>query len=156
MRPVVRSTDGWSEREIVVLVLQRLREVLELLRGSATLGSAAARRRVRARTRRRLRLAVVIATAARAEHHELAYADLGGVARLVLLVLPLAVLDGSLDVETIALLHVLLDDVGEAHSLPAPVRVPRDAAMPLGLLLLVAARTGPGPRGGERERGDAA
>src|SRR5690606_11420053 len=61
-----------------------------------------------------------------AEHLHLARLDLGGVAGLTLLVLPLPRLERPLDVDLPALLEVLRADLGEA--------VPRDHAVPLRLL----------------------
>src|SRR5690606_26793208 len=61
-----------------------------------------------------------------AEHLHLARLDLGGVAGLTLLVLPLPRLERPLDIDLPALLEVLRADLGEA--------VPRDHAVPLRLL----------------------
>jgi len=96
-------------------------------------------------------LAAVGAASLAAEHDHLAHVDLGGVARLVFLVLPLPVLDAPLDVDLIALLEVALDDVRQRGRLA----VPDDAAMPLRLLLLVPARAAPAAARGQRECGDA-
>ena len=89
-----------------------------------------------------------------ADQEDLPNVDLGDVARLLLLVFILPVLDTALDVELVALLHVALDDVGEARALAAGV--PGDALVPLGLLLLFAGRRVPLARGREREVRDLA
>src|SRR5262249_21597081 len=80
--------------------------------------------------------------------------DLGGVPRLTVLVLPGAILEAAFDVELIALLAVLLDDIRQPGP-TAPVVVPRDDAMPFGLLLLVPALARPLPAGSKTEVGDA-
>src|SRR6185295_3419017 len=83
--------------------------------------------------------------ASRAEHDQLADVDLGGVLRLTVLVLPLAVLDASLDVQLVALLHIPLHDVGERRRL----RVPHNAPVPFRLFLLGTAGVVPRPAGRE-------
>src|SRR5262249_51859015 len=132
-------------------VVQRVREILEVV------GAAAARglRLRRGRGAPRARVAVEVsaaATTARAQHDQLAHVDLRAVARLPFLVLPLTVLDSPFDVELVALLDVALDDVGELRTL----RVPDDTAVPLGLLLLRAGGVVPLTARGEREGRDAA
>src|SRR5207302_6873711 len=77
----------------------------------------------------------------------LTHVDLRAVARLPVLVLPLAILDPSLDVDLVALLDVALDDVGELRRL----RIPHDAAVPLRLLLTHARLVVPRPAGREGE-----
>src|SRR5437868_11298142 len=69
---------------------------------------------------------------------------------LVFLVLPLAILDASLDVNLVALLAIFLDDVGETGALG----VPHHAAVPFGLLLLLTIWRIPLPARRERERRD--
>src|SRR5436190_1146929 len=108
----------WSERQVVVLVRQGPREVLEFVSPgpSFCLGRRGAPGRARV-------AAVHVATTAPtagAEHHQLTDVDLGGVSGLVVLVLPLAVLDPALDVHPFALLQVLLDDVGKLRALGVP------------------------------------
>src|SRR5215467_4423705 len=114
---------GHSERNIVV-------HVVELARG--LLGGLAF-------TRGDRRLVVVAAARARvahpraaAEHLHALGDDLGRVALLAFLVLPLARAQRALDVDLRALLQVLARDLGEA--------VEEHHAMPLGALLLLAAR----------------
>src|SRR3954467_8147051 len=141
-----------SEGEGVVLVGERAGKILEVV-AAAGLGL---RRAGRASARPVRGLTVGIATRARAartaaEHDQLAHVDLRGVAGLAVLVLPLAVLDPALDVQLVSLLHVLLDDVRQLRAL----RVPHDAAMPLGLLLLRTGRVVPRTARRERERRDA-
>src|SRR5688572_31390398 len=110
------------EREIVILIIERSRKVLEVIAGCAasrTLGTL----RGSAAAHPRASLSVA-ASAAATQHDQLTNVDLGGVPGLAVLVLPLPVLDAPFDVDLVALLDVLLDDVGELRSL----RVPHDAA----------------------------
>src|SRR5690349_3592275 len=137
------STDGaGSEREIVVLAVQRLGEVGERLllgRGGVPRlggGGAPAGR--------------PFARAPAAEEDDLVGLDLGGVAGLPLAVLPGAVLDGPLDVDLVPLLAVLLGHVGEL----AVLRVPEDDPVPLGLLLLLPALVLPLVARRHRQRSD--
>src|SRR5688572_30015525 len=137
------------ERKIVVLIIQRSRKVLEVIAGCAacrTLGT------LRGSAASHPRAAIgVAAAAATAQHDQLTDVDLGGVPSLAVLVLPLPILDASFDVDLVALLDVLLDDVGELRSL----RVPHDAAMPFGLLLAVTRRAIPRPTRRKRKARDA-
>src|SRR5690606_19456883 len=72
--------------------------------------------------------------------------NVGPVLLTALVILRHRVLDASLDIEAIALLHVLLDQVGES--------VPEREAMPLGLLLLLPAPVVERTVRGERDLGD--
>src|SRR5690606_11252455 len=76
------------------------------------------------------------AAAAAAEHDHLPHDDVGPVADVALVVLGLRVLEATLDVEAVALVYVLLDEVGQP--------IEERAAVPLGLLLLLAAAIGEG------------
>src|SRR6185437_3463276 len=91
-----------SERKVVVLLLEIPAEVLEVATRAACTGARTAgpirRGRARPRASRTLTLEALTAAGASAQHDELAHVDLRGVARLVLLVLPLAILDAPLDV----------------------------------------------------------
>src|SRR5207237_4662391 len=110
--PHTISNRGQLEREVVVGLFERSRKILEV--------SSARRRRPCLRTSRRrssapsraLTIKIARRGATAAQHQELAHIDLGAVASLVLLVLPLTVLDPTLDVNLVALLTVLLDNVG--------------------------------------------
>src|SRR6185436_5452126 len=108
-------------RKVVVLIRQRVREILEVLSAGRCLRARCRRRRAARRT-----FAVEItaatggSTSATAEHDHFTNVDLGAVARLAVLVLPLAILDPSFDVELVAFLHVALDDVGELRALRVP------------------------------------
>src|ERR1019366_1116812 len=143
--PCIEPADPALKRQVVVFRVQRPRELLEISAGLLGLVG-------RARTRRGS-LERVAATAAAAlgaaEEENFAHIDLGDVARLLLLVLELPVLDAPLHIELVALVDVALDDVGEAGALAA--RVPGDALVPFGLFLLLAGRRVPLARGRERK-----
>src|SRR4051812_16851050 len=140
------------EGQIVVGFLERAREILEVCSPRTTcssLGACRGRRSAPSRT-----FGIVVprrAAATSTEHRQLADVDLGRVAGLVLLVLPLTVLDAAFDVYFVALFAILLDDVGEARAFG----VPHHAAVPLRLLLLLTIRRIPLPARRERECGDA-
>src|SRR5688500_3959499 len=136
-----------SEWQVVVLVLQGSRKLLEVVRTSRT-GGCAGLGLVTGRTRRTG--IPRVAAPRRPEHDQLPNVDLCRVLGLAILVLPLPVFDPALDEQLVPLLHVLLDDVGQLGVLA----VPDDAAMPLRLLLLVATRVVPRTTGGEGEIGD--
>src|ERR1035437_3521144 len=92
-----------SERQVVVLCVKRPGKLLEV--SAALLG-------LFGRTgARRGRVERVAGAALSTDQEDLTNVDLGDVARLLLLVLILPVLDATLDVELVALLHVALDDV---------------------------------------------
>src|SRR5207237_8504742 len=135
------------ERQIVVLVLERPGELLEVLASSRPccrscfcLGPGGTRgtRAIRA---------CVATTTWRSEHDQLANIDLRGVLGLAILVLPLPVLDTAFDIELVTFLDVPLHDVGKLRVL----RIPNDAAMPICLLLLRSPGVVPRPAGCERE-----
>src|SRR5215207_10286156 len=145
------------EREIVILIFERSGKIFEVFAGPA---ACTGRRTLRAPSGRCGAASAAACAAVRvvitrpappAEHDQLAHVDLRAVARLTLLVLPLAVLDASFDVQLVALLHVLLDDVGELRALG----VPDHAAVPLRLLLLVTGLVVPGATRRERKGRDA-
>src|SRR6185503_15538549 len=120
-----------SERNVVFHVVELARRLLGR-RGCGPGLAAAARGRL-------ARLARALATP---EHLHHVGADLGGVAVLAVLVLPLARAQLALDIDLRALLQVLAGDLRQAT-------VEGDA-MPLGRLLLLAARlVFPGVRGGD-------
>src|SRR5213078_3941272 len=141
-----------SERQIVVLLIQRLRERFERFRLAPGHGCS-----VRGHLRRGLgprEVAGAFAatptpapTPARRQQQYFPRDDLGDVARLLLTIFPRAVLDAPFDVDAVALLHVLL---GEVRQLGALV-VPADDAMPFGLLLLLPTLPRPLPAGRQRE-----
>src|SRR6266508_5472216 len=121
------SSTARSERQIVVLLIQRLRERVERFWGFAAcfrgpLPSP------RPRTHRG-------GSASRPQHDQLTRDDLSDVARLFLAIFPRPVLDPPLDIDLVTLLQVLLGDVGQAGTLV----VPADYPMPLRLFLLLPA-----------------
>src|SRR6185436_20593558 len=84
---------------------------------------------------------------ARAEHLHAVAHDLGGVAVLAFLVLPLARAQAALDVDLRALLQIFAGDLGQAAE--------EGDAMPLGGFLLLAARlVFPRVGGGDADIGD--
>src|SRR5688572_5899672 len=101
------------ERQIVILIFERPRKVLEVLAAATCRTLGAARRGLPASVTAAVTTIQLRTTLPRAQHDQLAHVDLGDVAGLVLLVLILAILDASFDVQLVALLHVLLDDVGQ-------------------------------------------
>src|ERR1017187_1927641 len=140
-----------SERQVVVLFLERVRELLEVA-ARASLRLVAGPGPVAGLGSRRWRITAVttaVATSLGTQQDDLAHVDLGHVARLLLLVLVLPILDPPLDVELVTLSHVALDDVREpGAALPL---VPGNALVPLGLFLLLARRRIPLAARGERE-----
>src|SRR5688572_21558867 len=138
------------EGEIVVLVLERGREIIEAgFAGS----SGSFSRSSRARTVG-IGIEIPAPACSRSEKHQLANLDLGRIAGLAFLVLVLAILDRPVDVHALTLAAVLLDDVGETGAACSPV--PCDAPMPLGFLLLLAAGRIPRPASGKRKSRDLA
>src|ERR1019366_763039 len=142
---------GVLERQVVVLLIQRPRELLEI---SAGLLGLVGRTRTRRGSLERVAATTAASTLAAAEEEDFAHVDLGDIARLLLLVLELPVLDAPLHIELVALVDVALDDVGEAGALAA--RVPGDALVPFGLFLLLTGRGVPLARGRERKVRDLA
>src|SRR5207249_8441733 len=126
-----------SERQIVVLLIQGLRERFERFRlTAAAVGrhfgrGLGARELARFATPAPAPAGPLGASPGRQQDH-FPRDDLGDVARLLLTIFPRPVFDAALDVDPIALLHVLL---GQVRQLGALV-VPADHAMPLRLLLL--------------------
>src|SRR5687767_12658171 len=111
-RNAASSTPGGSERQVVVLILERPRKIGELLVVARRADRLLRAFRRPGATAACVPIAHVGAASAAAQHDHLPHVDLGAVAGLALLVLPLPVLDPAFDVELVALLHVLLDDVG--------------------------------------------
>src|SRR5262245_43072636 len=103
---VGRQRGVTSERQVVVLVFQRARELLEVVAPRAGLrllsGGGAA---WTSRSSVSIDITASCGATPAAEHEELADVDLRGVASLPFLVLPLAVLDPPFDVQAVALLH---------------------------------------------------
>src|SRR5713101_3668478 len=98
------SSTARSEREIVVLLIQRLRERVERFWGFAACfrGPLHSPRSHRS------------GSASRPEHDQLTRDDLGAVARLLIPIFPRPVLDPPFDIDLVALLQVLLGDRGQA------------------------------------------
>src|SRR5258705_1162213 len=109
-RPGTISTPEHLERQIVVGILECAREVLEIPPGTrrACLGPSCCRRPASSAAFS-VEISPTRATTA-AQHHQLANVDLGAVAGLVLLVLALAILDPTLDVDPVSLLIVFFVD----------------------------------------------
>src|SRR5687768_7016075 len=143
--PVLRS-----ERQIVVLILEGTWELLEVVSHPCS-GSRGGLGLWRRSGSPRSAICSAITAARRTEHDQLADVDFGRVLRLAILVLPLAILDPSLDVQLVALLYIPLHDIRERRGFA----VPNHAAMPFRLFLLRAARVVPRATGGEGERCDA-
>src|SRR5688572_14697761 len=102
------STATRLERQIVVLLIQRLRERVErfccLASTHGTLGGCLHGN----------------SSASRRQHDQLARDDLRDVARLLLAIFPSPVLDAPFDIHFVALLQVLLGDVGQSGTLIIP------------------------------------
>src|SRR5687767_3910400 len=141
------------ERKIVVFIIQRSGKVFEIIARAAGRALRALWRPASSRCLTAVGLVVSTAATATttAEHDQLANVDLSAVPGLTILVLPLPVLDPSLDIELVTLLDVLLDDISQLR----PFAVPDDTAMPLGLLLAIARRRVPRPARREPEGRDA-
>src|SRR2546425_403026 len=129
------------ERQIVVLLIERLRERVERFRFAfgSDLGRGPGARK----------LGSTFAASTRRQQDHFPCDDLGDVTGLLLTVFPGAVLDPALDVELVALLHVLLGQIGQLGTLVVPANDP----VPLGLLLALPPRPGPLPAGRERQVG---
>src|SRR5690242_14537388 len=125
------SSTARSERQIVVLLIQRLRERVERLWGFAA-SFRGPFRGTRSRTNRG-------GSALGPQHDQLTRDDLGDVARLFFAIFPRPVLDAAFDIDLVALFQVFLGDVGQAGTLV----VPADNPMPLRLFLLLAPVAGP-------------
>src|SRR5438067_4946970 len=141
-----------SERQIVVLLIKGLRERVERFRLAPRLG----RHLGGGFGPREIARALPASPASpsptpRRQQEHFARDDLGGVARLLLSILPGAVLDAPLDVDPVALLHVLLGQIRELEPLVIPAHDP----VPLGLFLLLPTLSRPLPAGRQRQRGDA-
>src|SRR5438093_9841418 len=141
-----------SERQIVVLLIKGLRERVERFRLAPRLG----RHLGGGFGPREIARALPASPASpaptpRRQQEHFARDDLGGVARLLLPILPGPVLDAPLDVDPVALLHVLLGQIRELEPLVIPAHDP----VPLGLFLLLPTLSRPLPAGRQRQRGDA-
>src|SRR5213082_1907981 len=141
-----------SERQIVVLLIKGLRERFERFRLAPRLG----RHLGGGLGPREVARALPASPAApsptpRRQQEHFARDDLGGVARLLLPILPGPVLDAPLDVDPVALLHVLLGQIRELEPLVIPAHDP----VPLGLFLLLPTLSRPLPASRQRQRGDA-
>src|SRR6185503_13487082 len=126
-----------SERQIVVLLIQGLRERVERFRLAPSLG-----RYLGGRLGPR-EIAGPFAAFPRRQEDHFPRDDLGGVPGLLLPIFPGSVLDAPLDVDPVPLLHVLL---GQIRQLGAFV-VPADHPMPFGLFLLLPTLPRPLPTG---------
>src|SRR3989440_2432318 len=122
-----------SERQIVVLLIQGLRERVERFRLAPGLGCHLSGGLGSREIARALPTSATSASPRRQEDH-FSRDDLGGVPRLLLPILPRAILDPPLDVDPVAFFHVLF---GQIRELGAFV-VPADDPVPLGLFLLLA------------------
>src|SRR6266404_7473393 len=134
-----------SERQIVVLLIQGLRERVERFRLAASLG-----RYLGGRLGPR-EVAGPFAASPRRQEDHFPRDDLGGVPGLLLPIFPGPVLDAPFDVNPVPLLHVLL---GQIRQLRAFV-VPADHPMPFGLFLLLPTLPRPLPTGRQGQRGHA-
>src|SRR3989442_15826572 len=134
-----------SERQIVVLLIQGLRERVERFRLPRPLG------RYLGGGLGPREVAGPFAASTRRQEDHFPRDDLGGVPRLLLAIFPGPVLDAPLDVDPVPLLHVLLREVRQLGALI----VPADHAMPFGFFLLLPPLPRPLPTGCQRQRGDA-
>src|SRR5437868_7870630 len=140
-----------SERQIVVLLIQGLRERIERFRLAPRLG----RHLGGGLGPREIARALPASPAApspspRRQEKHFPRDDLGRVPRLLFPILPRAILDPPLDVDPVAFLPVLLGQVRELGTLV----VPADHPVPLGLFLLLATLPRPLPARRQRQRGD--
>src|SRR5438552_851265 len=134
-----------SERQIVVLLIQGLRERVERFRFPRPLG------RYLGGGLGPGEIAGPFAASPRRQEDHFPRDDLGGVPRLLLAIFPGPVLDAPLDVDPVPFLHVLLRQVRQLGALI----VPADHAMPFGLFLLFPTLPRPLPTSRQRQRGDA-
>src|SRR6266567_527562 len=134
-----------SERQIVVLLIQGLRERVERFRLAPALG-----RHLGGGFGPR-ELAGPFAASPRRQEDHFPRDDLGGVPGLLLPIFPGPVLDAPLDVDPVPFLHVLLRQIRQL----GPFVVPADHPMPLRLFLLLATLPRPLPTGRQGQRGDA-
>src|SRR6266705_1288701 len=134
-----------SERQIVGLLIQGLRERVERFRLAPALG-----RHLGGGLGPR-EVAGPFAASPRRQEDHLPRNDLGGVPGLLLPIFPGPVLDAPLDVDPVPLLHVLLRQIRQLGAFV----IPADHPMPLGLFLLLATLPRPLPTGRQGQRGDA-
>src|SRR6266480_419443 len=140
-----------SERQIVVLLIKGLRERVERFRLAPCLGRHLGRGFGPREIARALSASPTHTPTARRQEEHFPRDDLGGVARLLIKILPGPVLDAPLHVDPVAILHVLLGQIRELEPLVIPAHDP----VPLGLFLLLATLPRPLPAGRQRQRGDA-
>src|SRR5690242_13434693 len=133
MAPTIAITSR-SERKIVILIIQSSGKVLEVIAGCARRALGAFGCAAATHPGTPIGVVTVAAAAAAAQHDQLTDVDLGAVPGLAVFVCPLPILDAPFDVDLVALLDVLLDDVGELGSFC----VPDHTAVPLRLFLSVA------------------
>src|SRR2546426_6757925 len=136
-----------SERQIVVLLIQGLRERVERFRLAPALG-----RHLGGGLSPR-ELAGPFAASPRRQEDHFPRDDLGGVPGLLLPIFPGPVLDAPLDVDPVPFLHVLLGQIRQLGAFA--LVVPADHPMPLGLFLLLTTLPRPLPTGRQGQRGDA-
>src|SRR5439155_580341 len=134
-----------SERQIVVLLIQGLRERVERFRLPPPsplgryLGGGLGPREITG----------PFAAPPRRQEDHLPRDDLGGVPRMLLPIFPRPVLDAPFDVDAVPLLHVLLRQIRQLGAFV----VPADHAMPFGLFLLLPTLPRPLPTGRQGLRG---
>src|SRR2546426_12142590 len=134
-----------SERQIVVLLIQGLRERVERFRLAPPfgryLGGGLGPREI----------AGPFAASPRRQEDHFPRDDLGGVPGLLLPIFPRPALDAPLAVDPVPFLHVLLRQIRQLGAFV----VPADHPMPFGLFLLLATLPRPLPTGRQGQRGDA-
>src|SRR6267142_301193 len=140
-----KSRAARSERQIVVLLIQGLRERVERFRLAPSLG-----RYLGGRFGPR-EIAGPLAAFPRRQEDHCPRDGLGGVPGLLHAIFPGPVLDAPLDVDPVPLLHVLLRQIRQLGAFV----VPADHPMPFGLFLLLSTLPRPLPTGRQGQRGDA-
>src|SRR5207249_6132757 len=145
--PFWASRAARSERQIVVLLIQGLRERVERFRLAPAL-----RRHLGGGLGPR-ELAGPFAASPRRQEDHFPRDDLGGVPGLLLPIFPGPILDAPLDVDPVPFLHVLLRQIRQLGAFAFVI--PADHPMPLGLFLLLATLPRPLPTGRQGHRGHA-
>src|SRR5437899_1674538 len=129
------------ERQIVVLLIQRLRERVERFGGfPAGFGNCSGPSSCPSSDGS--------GSASRTQHDQLARDDLSDVARLLIVVFPGPVFDPALYIDLVTLLQVLLAHVGQTRT---GFVIPADNSMPVRLFLLFAPVPRPLPAGRDGE-----
>src|SRR6266550_3070032 len=136
-----------SEGQIVVGILKRPGEILEIRASGVRRARFGSRRGRCPAPSPTLTIEITRRSTPPAKHDQFTDVDLGAIASLVVLVLPLAILDAAVDVDLVALFAILLDYIGQ----PRAFGVPHHAPVPLGLFLLLAILRVPLPARRERE-----